>query len=396
MAYKKQNFESGAILFAEQLNHIEDGIVDLENKVNDIPTEPPEDGEDGYSPTVTVSKSGKVTTIKITDKDGTKTATINDGTDGKTPVKGTDYFDGKDGYTPVKDVDYFDGKDGYTPQKGKDYFDGKDGKDYVLTTSDKTEIAEMVEGATIVQAPKYVNSVNEMTDTDRPYVLISTGHIWANAETTVETEGTVTDNITATTDNPYVDGSRLGSSGDAMNNDAGGYHITPLIDLTKAEYQGKTIQIHLEGAQYASTGAYAAYIQCRAYGTNKAVLMQRPYTVDVPIGGSGLVEVTNGTISVEYKSATSAVITIDVPPTYGSSKVAIGYLRFCGKGSIANSKIYITYTDTITTTGVQWFDTGTSYAPTLTAEDKAEIAEDVAEMIDTQLLSIIGDGSVTV
>lgn len=54
-------------------------------------------GKDGVSPTVTVSKSGKVTTVKITDVNGTKTATINDGADGKTPVKGTDYFDGKDG-----------------------------------------------------------------------------------------------------------------------------------------------------------------------------------------------------------------------------------------------------------------------------------------------------------
>ena len=40
-----------------------------------------EDGTDGVSPTVTVSKSGKVTTITITDKSGTKTATINDGAD---------------------------------------------------------------------------------------------------------------------------------------------------------------------------------------------------------------------------------------------------------------------------------------------------------------------------
>ena len=70
------------------------------------------EGEDGVSPTVTVSESGKVTTIEITDKDGVKTATINDGEDGYTPQKGVDYFDGEDGYTPVKGVDYFDGEDG--------------------------------------------------------------------------------------------------------------------------------------------------------------------------------------------------------------------------------------------------------------------------------------------
>lgn len=41
------------------------------------------DGEDGFSPTVEISKSGKVTTITITDASGPHTATINDGEDGK-------------------------------------------------------------------------------------------------------------------------------------------------------------------------------------------------------------------------------------------------------------------------------------------------------------------------
>lgn len=62
-------------------------------------------GADGVSPTVSVSKSGKVTTITITDKNGTKTATVNDGADGAA---------------------------------------GKDGKDYVLTTADKAEIVQGV------------------------------------------------------------------------------------------------------------------------------------------------------------------------------------------------------------------------------------------------------------
>lgn len=38
-------------------------------------------GENGVSPTVTLSKEGKVTTLTITDAGGTKTATINDGND---------------------------------------------------------------------------------------------------------------------------------------------------------------------------------------------------------------------------------------------------------------------------------------------------------------------------
>ena len=55
------------------------------------------DGEDGVSPTISASKSGKVTTLTITDAEGVKTAEINDGADGKTPVKGVDYFDGEKG-----------------------------------------------------------------------------------------------------------------------------------------------------------------------------------------------------------------------------------------------------------------------------------------------------------
>lgn len=39
-------------------------------------------GEPGYSPTVTVSKTGKVTTVTITDENGAHTSTINDGMDG--------------------------------------------------------------------------------------------------------------------------------------------------------------------------------------------------------------------------------------------------------------------------------------------------------------------------
>lgn len=55
------------------------------------------DGVDGYSPTASVTKTGKTATITIADKSGTTTATVSDGQDGYTPVKGVDYFDGKDG-----------------------------------------------------------------------------------------------------------------------------------------------------------------------------------------------------------------------------------------------------------------------------------------------------------
>ena len=56
-------------------------------------------GNDGVSPTVSISKSGTVTTITITDKNGTHTQTVNDGTNGTAGKAGAD---GKTPYFHVK------------------------------------------------------------------------------------------------------------------------------------------------------------------------------------------------------------------------------------------------------------------------------------------------------
>ena len=157
-----------------------------------------------------------------------------------------------------------------------------------------------------------------------------------------------------------------------MTSGANGYFLTPLIDLTKAPYQGKTIQLHLEGAHFASTGAYETWIQCRLYGLDKTVLALRPFVFDDATNPNNVVYVTNGTISVEYHNETSATITITVPPTFGKAATPIGYIRFCAKGSVANSNITITYTDI--STGVQWYDTGIPYDGSPDAQLAAKVA----------------------
>ena len=119
----------------EPIRPFVDQVLDAAARAEQAAEDAAEHKLDGFSPIVETSKSGKVTTIKITDAKGVKTATINDGTDG---APGTPGRDGVDGKTPVKGVDYFDGKDGqpgrdgqdgYTPVKGRDYFDGTDGRD---------------------------------------------------------------------------------------------------------------------------------------------------------------------------------------------------------------------------------------------------------------------------
>ena len=71
-------------------------------------------GKDGISPTVSVSKSGNATTISITDKDGTHTQTVKDGTNG-TP--GTPGSDGRTPYIHVKYSD--DGGKTFTSNSGE-------------------------------------------------------------------------------------------------------------------------------------------------------------------------------------------------------------------------------------------------------------------------------------
>ena len=261
----------------------------------------------------------------------------------------------------------------------------------VLTEADKAEIAEMVEGATVVQAPKHVNSVDEMTDQDRVYVLASTGEIWAYMDATVEQEVTVTDNIIGTTDNPYTTG-RLSSSG-GTSSDVTTHTLTPYIDISKSEYQGKRITIHLEGNRYVSEST-ETYIMCGWYDASKGAIQGRSYTCTGSGGFAADFDNYNQNIEININGETSAEITLPVPLKHDGGNT-VSFVRFCGKGT-ATSGVYVTYENMQATTGGQWVNTGTTYAPSLTEADKQSIVEDVAALVDAELLELIGDGAVTV
>lgn len=75
-------------------------------------------GEDGFSPIASVNQTANGAVITVTDKNGTTTAVISNGTDGKNGI------DGKDGQQGVPGTPGIDGRDG---QNGADGQDGKDG-----------------------------------------------------------------------------------------------------------------------------------------------------------------------------------------------------------------------------------------------------------------------------
>ena len=212
-----------------------------------------------------------------------------------------------------------------------------------------------------------VDSVDEMVDTSKQYILKSTGTIWEWKETTTEKEVTVRNDITG----GYERG-RL-SSGGANSGDVQTHTLTPLIDITKAEYQGKTIQIHLEGNKYFSE-APETYIMTAVFDPNKNTIIGRSYScLDRHAGLLGGFD--NAGATAEIHSTNSATLTIPVPLTEDTGK-SVGYLRFCGLGTV-DGTVYITYTENQTVTEETWTDTGVAFGGggSIDTETLAKIAE---------------------
>lgn len=156
-----------------------------------------------------------------------------------------------------------------------------------------------------------------------------------------------------------------------MSADIQTHTLTPYIDLTKAEYQGKTIQIHLVGNRYASE-ANETYIMYGSYKSDKTAIVGRGFTSIV--NGIYTDYDNNGQIiNLEILSDTSAVLTIGVPLTSDTGPTTVGFLRFCGLGLVTDS-VYITYPDIETVTGGQWHDTGVTYGGGQDAQLTAKVA----------------------
>lgn len=145
MALNKRNYiDNETIITAQNLNAIQDEVIRIGTALDDGDLK----GDPGVSPTVAVSKTGKTTTITITDVNGQKKATIYDGDNG---TNGTDGTNGKDGFSPTAKVTksgktatisitdksgtttatISDGADGKTPVKGTDYFTAADKEEFL-------------------------------------------------------------------------------------------------------------------------------------------------------------------------------------------------------------------------------------------------------------------------
>lgn len=98
----------------------------LVNAINEVYHRGGAGGGNGFSPIIDITEITGGHRVTITDVEGTKSFDILNGVDGK---------DGENGK---------DGEKGEKGDKGDKGEDGKDGQDYVLTSADKTEIANAV------------------------------------------------------------------------------------------------------------------------------------------------------------------------------------------------------------------------------------------------------------
>ena len=149
----------------------EDYIDDLKQRVLDGEF----NGEDGYSPTANVSKSGTTSTITITDKNGTTTAEVLDGIDGKDGVDGKDGIDGRDGadgYSPSASVSKsgdtatitITDKNGTTTASVSDGEDGQDGTDGQDGFSPEVTMSKQGKITTLTITDAYGTHTTEIKD----------------------------------------------------------------------------------------------------------------------------------------------------------------------------------------------------------------------------------------
>ena len=145
-----------------------------------------EDGKDGTSPVVSVSNITGGHRITIKDANGTKTVDVLNGSDGKPGKDGQDGKAGNGIKSAVLNADYtltltFDdgtkyttpsirgekGTNGKTPVKGVDYFDGKDGQDGQDGVSPTVSVSTITGGNRITLTDKNgTKSVDVMNGSD--------------------------------------------------------------------------------------------------------------------------------------------------------------------------------------------------------------------------------------
>ena len=211
-----------------------------------------------------------------------------------------------------------------------------------------------------------VDSVAEMIDTGKQYVLSSDGHIYTYK--TTQTTGTITEQISYGAGDDQKDNTRLGSDGSAVTDAAyKGYVVTPYIDLLKYPVP---FTLHLDGGTFLPTTS-DNYTKMASYTAAKAKIACYNTVSNLV---DSLLNVSDSDVSASANNAGSITFRKEPKTNNDNNDGVLKYVRFSGKATLATIRTYVTYIGTTTTQG--WVDTGVSYG----SSDTTELTEKVAAL----------------
>lgn len=214
-----------------------------------------------------------------------------------------------------------------------------------------THIAQEIRNINEVVDPffskaEFADSVAEMTDKTKLYVLNSTGNLWMYQEGDNGVE-VVTEQIVGTWES-----GRLSSSGTAQS--ASGFVITPYIDVVN-DKNGNPFTVpftlHLTGIEFSNDITSTSYNSYSYYDAAKTHKVR-----NVTSGSSFRTTFNTDKAELEYYDDASLAIKF-TPPVTDKSGYAVGYFRFTGRGTAENANVYITY-EKVSSSESGWIDTG--------------------------------------
>lgn len=219
-----------------------------------------------------------------------------------------------------------------------------------------------------IETPKIVSSVDEMTDTDKHYVLQSTGTIWAYRTTTTESDTVFVPNFTNlikfdTNGNPtnvVLNQRYSGSAGAAagyMTSETGSFAITDTYDISgtptiyinqKPSGQTRFAFFMEDGTTLHSNGVITISATAWANGENGEFMGVPTTSIDAP---KMKFSANMASDALTADSIKDLIVTIDEPITYTEQKTDDEIVG-------------------------EWYDTGISYAPTFKTDLIGVLGED--------------------
>lgn len=259
------------------------------------------------------------------------------------------------------------------------------------------EVKQRVPLVKIAEQPIFVDSIEQMTDTDKIYALSTDGMLYSYQKRTIVTPGGTTANFTnqvpISTDTDgsifngvgYKENVRLSSSGGISGNAQDGSVTTGFIPWKNTDI------VRLKGAKWADVGSGFYYFSL--YKSNKDAY-----------GGDGAGCVTSGTaagshLSVTYDETTGiTTFSIDDPDggtgAFRANAKTAAFIRInaYGKGEdliiTVNEEITYTTTEESTETTYSWESTGISYNQPADYEDRVIAVETDVSRLKNQTATL--------